>query len=88
MTADSGLSRIVAGPDGNLWFIENTVRLIGRITPAGVVTEFAPPTANAQLAGGIAAGPDGADLVWPVAVHRGKQSLPGVARPDAAVRGT
>src|SRR5258708_18959261 len=36
---------ITAGPDGNLWFAEEGGQ-IGRITPAGVVTEFATPTAD------------------------------------------
>ena len=31
---------ITAGPDGNLWFTEGDGDRIGRITPAGVVTEF------------------------------------------------
>ena len=31
---------IAAGPDGNLWFTEITGNKIGRITPAGVITEF------------------------------------------------
>ena len=31
---------IAAGPDGNLWFTEDDGDRIGRITPAGVVTEF------------------------------------------------
>src|SRR5262249_12260291 len=31
---------ITRGPDGNLWFIETLADRIGRITPAGVVTEF------------------------------------------------
>ena len=31
---------IAAGPDGNLWFTEYDGDRIGRITPAGVVTEF------------------------------------------------
>jgi virginiamycin B lyase len=51
------LAAITAGPDGNLWFTEQSGR-IGRITPAGVVTEF--PAPAPLLA--IAAGPDGA--VW------------------------
>ncbi len=49
---------IAAGPDGNLWFTEIASNKIGRVTPAGVVTEFAVPTANSYPAG-IAAGPDG-----------------------------
>ena len=42
---------IAAGPDGNLWF---TGALIGRITTAGVITQF-----PASSGPGIAAGPDG-----------------------------
>src|SRR5439155_25862858 len=37
---NSGLTEIAAGPDGNLWFTEPAPNRIGRITPAGVVTEF------------------------------------------------
>ncbi len=33
-------TNIVAGHDGNLWFAESGAKRIGRITPAGVVTEF------------------------------------------------
>ena len=43
---------ITAGPDGNLWFTENVGNRIGRITPAGVVTEFsAGISPNARLFG-------------------------------------
>ena len=52
----AGLS-IAAGPDGNLWFTETSGNKIGRITTAGVITEFSVPTATAAL--DIAAGPDG-----------------------------
>jgi streptogramin lyase len=57
---------IVAGPDGNLWFIVSigmgSQRLaIGRITPAGELTEF-PVEGGQGWPGGIAAGPDG--NVW------------------------
>jgi streptogramin lyase len=49
---------ITAGPDGNLWFTELTgAGGIGRITPAGSVTEFGPMTVG--LPAGIVAGPDG-----------------------------
>ena len=34
---------IAAGPDGNLWFTESNANKIGRITTAGVVTEFSDP---------------------------------------------
>jgi streptogramin lyase len=51
---------ITTGPDGNLWFTEYPASQIGRITPAGVITEFSlPPYSGAE---GITAGPDG--NVW------------------------
>jgi virginiamycin B lyase len=56
-----GLRGITAGPDGNLWFTEGSIKRIGRITPEGVVTEF--PVAPAPCHSGcpelIIAGPDG-----------------------------
>ncbi len=55
------LADIAAGPDGDLWFTEFSGNAIGRITPAGVITEFAIPTAGSGPIG-IAAGPDG--NVW------------------------
>jgi virginiamycin B lyase len=56
-TADSGPNEITAGPDGNLWFTEGAGR-IGRITPAGVITELTIPTADGDPFG-ITPGPDG-----------------------------
>ena len=51
---------ITAGPDGNLWFTEGCAGRIGRITTAGVVTEFPIPGAPGTSMGtGIAVGPDG-----------------------------
>jgi virginiamycin B lyase len=58
---------ITAGPDGNLWFTETRFgaphvgNKIGRITTAGVITEFPIPTPD-SVPGGITAGPDG--NVW------------------------
>jgi len=49
---------ITAGPDGNLWFTENEGGMIGRITPAGSITEFALPTGG-SFPSGITTGPDG-----------------------------
>ena len=49
---------LTAGPDGNVWFTEDQVNKIGRITPAGKITEF---TIFGD-AYGITAGPDG--NVW------------------------
>lgn len=60
-TASAGATNIVAGPDGNLWFVEQAANQIGRITPAGVITEFPLLTAGAN-AWYICAGPDG--NVW------------------------
>ena len=60
-TASSSPYGIAAGPDGNLWFGEPNSSRIGRITTAGVITEFSVPPTNEFLARpeGIAAGPDG-----------------------------
>jgi virginiamycin B lyase len=55
---NSDLTEIARGPDGNLWFTEPDANRIGRITPAGIVTEFSVPTPNG-LPGAITAGPDG-----------------------------
>jgi streptogramin lyase len=50
------LAGITAGPDGNLWFTESPGNRIGRITPAGVVTEFS--TGITSYPSRITAGPD------------------------------
>ncbi|MBZ5634919.1 MAG: hypothetical protein LAO55_17495 [Acidobacteriia bacterium] len=54
---------ITTGPDGNLWFTENSANKIGRITTAGVITEFQVPTGGCCSGSGgivhIVAGPDG-----------------------------
>jgi streptogramin lyase len=59
-TQNAGLSGIANGPDGNLWFTETFGAKIGKITPAGAVTEFALPstTGNPQPQA-ITTGPDG-----------------------------
>src|SRR5437870_2030675 len=48
---------ITAGPDGSLWFAEEGAAKIGRITPAGVITEF--PLTPRSAPRSITAGPDG-----------------------------
>jgi streptogramin lyase len=57
---------ITSGPDGNLWFTDPAARSVGRITPAGQVTEFAPPSPDNGPSRGagfaITTGPDG--NVW------------------------
>ena len=47
------------GPDGALWFTETLANTIGRITTAGVITEY-PMTTASSSPFGITAGPDGA----------------------------
>jgi virginiamycin B lyase len=45
--------------DGNLWFTENQVGAVGRITTSGVITEFALPGYYlSHVPYGIALGPD------------------------------
>jgi streptogramin lyase len=58
-TAASEPLGITAGPDGAVWFTENSGNRIGRITTGGVVSEFPIPTA-ASSPSRITAGPDGA----------------------------
>jgi streptogramin lyase len=58
-TAAGVIQGIVAGPDGAMWFTETNGIKIGRITTAGVLTEYPVPGDSTRL-GGIAAGPDGA----------------------------
>jgi hypothetical protein len=54
---------IASGPDGNVWFAgarylsPDYFGYVGRVTPAGVVTEFAVPTSE-QVPNGITVGPD------------------------------
>jgi len=57
-TANSGPFAIVAGPDGNIWFTEDNVNQVGKMTTSGVVTEYPIPAA-ASRPEGITAGPDG-----------------------------
>ena len=52
---------IVAGFDGNLWFAENGANKIGRISPGGVLFEYAIPTDGSQPQD-VAVGPDGS--IW------------------------
>lgn len=77
---------ITAGPDGNVWFTELIGNRIGRITPAGAVTEFSegmsPGKSGYSMSGplGIATGPDG--NLW---FTRGMNNLIGRITPAGAV---
>jgi streptogramin lyase len=54
------VSRITRGPDGNLWVTQGgSTNAIGRLTPAGPLTEFPLPTSKANPIG-ITLGNDGA----------------------------
>jgi streptogramin lyase len=55
----NGPADIVAGPDGNLWFVETSANKIGRMTPAGTLTEFSPVAGGNVAPTGIAVGADG-----------------------------
>lgn len=64
-------NKIVAGPDGNMWFTMPGKK-VGKITPAGVIQEF-------ELAGientiGIATGPEG--RIWVVSTGKAASFLP------------
>jgi virginiamycin B lyase len=56
----AGLSDITSGPDGAMWYTEQA-GLIGRITPAGTISQLALPGAGSNP-DGIAAGP--ARTIW------------------------
>src|SRR5262249_48367315 len=58
MTVGPGLWDLTAGPDGNVWFTDKDNSEVGRFTPGGAITFFAPPTANSKP-GGITVGADG-----------------------------
>lgn len=59
-TPDSEPISIVQGPDGNLWFTQQSASSVARVTPDGVVTEFRTPTFS--FPNDITPGPDG--NVW------------------------
>jgi Cutinase len=90
--------RIVAGPDGAMWFTESTANRIGRITTAGAISEYRLPSGVTSPAG-ITVGADkalwftaGSDLgrittEGKITVYRvpGASSLLGVyAAPDGS----
>ena len=58
LTAGVRLWGIAPGPDGNLWFTEESHNAVGRITPGAVITEFSAgfPLGSPR---GIVTGPDG-----------------------------
>jgi streptogramin lyase len=58
--SESSPEGIAAGPDSALWFLENGVGRVGRITTSGVITEYSAPALVATgIFVGIVTGPDG-----------------------------
>jgi streptogramin lyase len=58
-TPQSNLVGITRGPDGNMWFTDALAGKIGRITPAGVITEFSAGLTPGGQPTEFTAGPDG-----------------------------
>ena len=52
----SGPAGITTGPDGNLWFTEEAGGAIGRMTPKGILTQYA--FSGTSEPDGITVGPD------------------------------
>ena len=64
-TSNASPGRIVTAPTtGDMWFTEDDVNQIGRITPPGVITEYdLPPTTTGEgTVQDLDIGPDGTDL--------------------------
>jgi streptogramin lyase len=55
----SGPQDVTGGPDGNAWLVESGANKIGRMTPAGVLTEFSTGLSSGAGLTSITAGPDG-----------------------------
>jgi streptogramin lyase len=64
-------NKIVAGPDGNMWFTLAGTKNVGSISPAGLIREFEIGIANPI---GIAPGPEG--RIWVVATNEATSFLP------------
>lgn len=88
--------QMAAGPDGNMWFTEGSRNFVGRITPAGVVTDFPIRRFNTGTVA-IVAGPDGrmwfteGDYIGAVTVLTGtvlEYPIGGLFRPSSLVVGT
>ena len=72
---------ITTGPDGALWFTKTggpSPNSVGRITTAGVITDYPVPSAFTSDPGGITAGKDGS--LWITEGHNPAASPPGWGR--------
>lgn len=70
-TEIDGNAKIVAGPDGNMWFPLQGKK-VGEITPAGVIQEF--ELAKIENGRGMAVGPEG--RIWIVSTGKATSFLP------------
>ena len=61
---------LTAGPDGNIWFTDPSNDRVGRITPAGAITEFSAGITALSEPLNIARGPDGSLWFAEYAGHR------------------
>lgn len=69
----SSNNKIVAAPDGNVWFtLDSATKDVGSITPAGVVSEYELPKIENPI--GITPGPGG--RLWVVATGKATSFLP------------
>src|SRR5688572_9666901 len=75
----SGPTGIALGPDGNLWFVNDSGNSIGRTTPNGATTIFTDPAGNIDGPIDIVAGSDG--NMW--FTNRGNSRI-GRIDPDAS----
>jgi streptogramin lyase len=73
---------MAAGPDGNVWFgeISGERHSVGRVTPAGIVTEFVIPATNAST-NSIVTGPDG--RIWTTKSNASEDTVV-ILRPDGS----
>jgi YD repeat-containing protein len=65
LPANSDPTELALGPDGNIWFVDgsfSTLHRVGKITPAGVVTEYSLPEGSKPV--DIAPGPAGSNVMW------------------------
>jgi len=66
----AGPAGIATGPDGNLWFAENSANAYARMTTTGMVTEFLGRLNLPSRPGDIVSGPDG--NLWLTEIFGGK----------------
>jgi virginiamycin B lyase len=82
ISANAQLLNITAGSDNNLWFTENALRRIGKITTSGMVTEYSAGISGDDPLGDIVAGPDGniwfTEYTYPGVNRIGKITTSGV----------